>query len=80
MTTIYNNPAEFTDEAVEGFVDLYSDRLRQVVRPQRRNPVDLTALARRQGETVENGAGGEARRVAIDRDGLRVRRPPRGGT
>lgn len=31
MTTIYNNPAEFTDEAVEGFVDLYSDRLRQVV-------------------------------------------------
>lgn len=31
MTTIYNNPAEFTDEAVDGFVDLYSDRLRKVM-------------------------------------------------
>ena len=30
MTTIYNDPAEFTDEAVEGFVDLYSDRVRRV--------------------------------------------------
>lgn len=31
MATIYNDPAEFTDEAVEGFVDLYGDRLRKVV-------------------------------------------------
>jgi len=30
MTTIYNDPAEFTDEAVAGFVDLYSDRVRRV--------------------------------------------------
>ncbi|MHA7861844.1 dihydroxyacetone kinase family protein [Tessaracoccus sp. Y36] len=31
MTTIYNDPAEFTDDAVAGFVDLYSDRVRAVV-------------------------------------------------
>ena len=31
MATIYNDPAEFTDEATDGFVDLYSDRLRKVV-------------------------------------------------
>lgn len=30
MTTVYNDPAEFTDEAVEGFVDLHADRLRRV--------------------------------------------------
>lgn len=30
MTTIYNDPAEFTDEAVEGFVDLYANRVRRV--------------------------------------------------
>ncbi len=30
MTTIYNDPAEFTDEAVTGFVDLYSDRVKRV--------------------------------------------------
>ncbi|TRY19695.1 dihydroxyacetone kinase family protein [Tessaracoccus rhinocerotis] len=30
MTTIHNDPAEFTDEAVAGFVDLYSDRVRGV--------------------------------------------------
>ncbi|MCG6567860.1 dihydroxyacetone kinase family protein [Tessaracoccus sp. ZS01] len=39
MTTIYNDPAEFTDEAVAGFVDLYADRVRAVtggvVRAQR---------------------------------------------
>lgn len=39
MTTIYNDPAEFTEEAVAGFVDLYSDRVRAVtggvVRAQR---------------------------------------------
>ena len=31
MTTIYNDPAEFTDEAVTGFVDLYADRIRRVM-------------------------------------------------
>lgn len=39
MTMIYNDPAEFTDEAVTGFVDLYSDRVHRVeggvVRAQR---------------------------------------------
>lgn len=30
MTTIYTDPAEFTDHAVDGFVDLYADRLRRV--------------------------------------------------
>lgn len=27
MTTLYNDPAEFADEQLEGFLDLYSDRL-----------------------------------------------------
>lgn len=31
MTTIYNDPAEFTDEAVEGFVDLYPRYVRRVM-------------------------------------------------
>lgn len=30
MTKLYNDPAEFSDEQLEGFVDLYSDRLAQV--------------------------------------------------
>ncbi len=30
MTTVYNDPAEFTEQAVEGLVDLYADRLRRV--------------------------------------------------
>lgn len=30
MTTIYGDPAEFTDEALEGFVDLHSHRVRRV--------------------------------------------------
>lgn len=30
MTSIYNDPADFTEEAVAGFVDLYSDRVRAV--------------------------------------------------
>lgn len=30
MTTLYSDPAEFTDEALEGFVDLYADRVRRV--------------------------------------------------
>lgn len=30
MTTIFNDPAEFTDEAVDGFVDLHSATLRKV--------------------------------------------------
>ena len=30
MTTVYNNPAEFTDEAVDGFVDLYAGHVRRV--------------------------------------------------
>lgn len=30
MTTLYTNPAEFTDEATAGFVDLYSDYVRRV--------------------------------------------------
>ncbi len=31
MTTICNDPAEFTDEAVEGFVDLYPRYVRRVM-------------------------------------------------
>lgn len=31
MTMIYNDPAEFTDEAVTGFMDLYAHRLRRVM-------------------------------------------------
>ena len=30
MTTIFNDPAEFCDDQLDGFVDLYSDRLRKV--------------------------------------------------
>ncbi|MDN5605064.1 MAG: dihydroxyacetone kinase subunit DhaK, partial [Kocuria sp.] len=30
MTKLYNDPAEFSDEQLEGFVDLYSDRLARV--------------------------------------------------
>lgn len=30
MTKLYNDPAEFSDDQLEGFVDLYSDRLAQV--------------------------------------------------
>lgn len=30
MTKLYNDPSEFSDEQLEGFVDLYSDRLAQV--------------------------------------------------
>ena len=30
MTTIYNDPADFTEEAVAGFVDLYADRIKAV--------------------------------------------------
>ncbi len=27
MTKLYNDPAEFADDQLEGFLDLYSDRL-----------------------------------------------------
>lgn len=30
MTTLYNDPAEFADDQLQGFVDLYADRLRAV--------------------------------------------------
>lgn len=30
MTTIYNDPADFCDDQLDGFVDLYADRLRKV--------------------------------------------------
>lgn len=30
MTTLYNDPAEFSEDQLEGFVDLYSDRLVRV--------------------------------------------------
>lgn len=30
MTKLYNDPSEFADEQLEGFVDLYSDRLAAV--------------------------------------------------
>lgn len=30
MTTLYNDPSEFADEQLQGFVDLYADRLRGV--------------------------------------------------
>ena len=40
MTTIFNDPAEFCDDQLDGFVDLYSDRLRKVAcTPHVRSPV-----------------------------------------
>ena len=30
MTKIFNDPSEFSDDQLAGFIDLYADRLRQV--------------------------------------------------
>ncbi len=48
MTTIYNDPTEFTDEALEGFVDLHAHHVRRVmggvVRRRRATTPKVTVL------------------------------------